>query len=73
MNINSNSILKSHLILSNHILIKLCKSFSHSLCGEVNGNPLQYSCLEHPMDRRAWQATVHGVTRVEHDLVTKPP
>ena len=28
--------------------------------GEGNGNPLQYSCLENPMDRRAWQATVHG-------------
>ena len=26
-----------------------------------NGNPLQYSCLENPMDREAWQATVHGV------------
>ena len=26
-----------------------------------NGNPLQYSCLENPMDRRAWWATVHGV------------
>ena len=31
--------------------------------GEVNGYPLQYSCLENPMDRRAWQATVHGVTK----------
>ena len=29
---------------------------------EGNGNPLQYSCLGHPMDRKAWQATVHGVT-----------
>ena len=29
--------------------------------GEGNGNPLQYSCLENPMDRRAWWATVHGV------------
>ena len=29
--------------------------------GVGNGNPLQYSCLEHPMDRRPWQATVHGV------------
>ena len=27
-----------------------------------HGNPLQYSCLENPMDRGAWQATVHGVT-----------
>ena len=28
--------------------------------GEGNGNPLQYSCLEYPMDRGAWRATVHG-------------
>ena len=41
--------------------------------GEGNGNPLQYSCLENPMDREAWRATVHGVARLEHDLATKPP
>ena len=29
--------------------------------GEGNGNPLQYSCLENPMDRGAWQATVYGL------------
>ena len=32
--------------------------------GEGNGNPLQYSCLENPMDRGAWQTIVHGVVRV---------
>ena len=31
--------------------------------GEGHGNPLQYSCLENPMDRGAWQATGHGVTK----------
>ena len=31
--------------------------------GEGDGNPLQYSCLENPMDRGAWQATIHGVTK----------
>ena len=31
--------------------------------GEGNGNPLQYSCLENPMDREAWWATVHGFTK----------
>ena len=31
--------------------------------GEGNGNPLQYSCLENPMDRGAWQTTVHGVAK----------
>ena len=40
--------------------------------GEGSGNPRQYSCLENPMDRGAWWATVHGVTRVGHDLATKP-
>ena len=35
---------------------------------EGNGNPLQYSCLENSMDRGAWQATVHGLARVQHDL-----
>ena len=40
--------------------------------GEGNGSPLQYSCLGKPMDRGAWQTTVHGVARVGHDLATKP-
>ena len=31
--------------------------------GEGNGNPLQYSCLENPMDRGAWWATAHGVAK----------
>ena len=31
--------------------------------GEGNGNPLQYSCLENPVDRGAWWATVHGVSK----------
>ena len=31
--------------------------------GEGNGNPLQYSCLGNPIDRGAWQATVHGVAK----------
>ena len=39
--------------------------------GEGNGNPLQYSCLENPMDRGAWQATVYGVARVGHNWATK--
>ena len=33
------------------------------LPGGGRGNPLQYSCLENPMDRGAWWATVHGVTK----------
>ena len=33
---------------------------------EGNGNPLQYSCPGNPMDRRAWQATVHGAAKELH-------
>ena len=40
--------------------------------GEGNGSPLQNTCLENPTDSGAWQATVHGVARVGHDLATKP-
>ena len=39
--------------------------------GEGNGNPLQYSCPENPMDRGAWWVRVHGVTKESDDLVTK--
>jgi len=41
--------------------------------GEGHANPLQYCCLENPMDAGAWQATIHGVARVGHNLATKPP
>ena len=36
--------------------------------GEGNGNPLQYSCLENPMDREAWWATVRGVSNSQTQL-----
>ena len=36
--------------------------------GGGNGNPLQYSCLENPMDREAWQVTVHSVTKSQAKL-----
>ena len=35
---------------------------------EVNGNPFQYSCQDNPMDRRIWQATVHGVAKSQTQL-----
>ena len=38
--------------------------------GEGNGNPPQYCCLENPMDRGAWQATLHGVTK-ESDMTER--
>ena len=33
--------------------------------GEMNGNPLQYSCLENSMGRGTWQATIHGVAELD--------
>ena len=36
--------------------------------GGGHGNPLQYSCLENPVDRRAWRATVHRVTKSQTQL-----
>ena len=39
--------------------------------GEENGHPLQYSCLGKPMDRGAWWATIYGIAKVRHNLVTK--
>ena len=46
---------------------------SGSSPGEGNSNPLQCSCLENPIDRGAWRATVHGFARVGHNLAAKPP
>ena len=37
---------------------------------EGNGNPLQHSCLENPMDRGAWRATVRGVAEPDPAVVT---
>ena len=39
---------------------------------EGRGNPLQYSCLENPMDRGPWQATVHGVANESYKTETTP-
>ena len=41
--------------------VSICGSGSSP--GEGNGNPLQYFCLEYPMDKGAWRATVHGVAK----------
>ena len=42
---------------------------SVSVSGEGNGTPLQYSCLENPMDGGAWQAAVHGVAKSRIRLI----
>ena len=39
--------------------------------GKGNDNPLQYSCLENPMDRGAWRTAVPVVTKVRHDCATE--
>ena len=43
-------------------------SGSGRFTGEGNGNPLQYSCLENPMDRGAWQTTIHEVIKSQTQL-----
>ena len=44
-------------------ILVLVLGLSRETDGEGNGTPLQYSCLENPMDEEAWWATVHGVTK----------
>ena len=46
-----------------NIIKMFFKRASQANVGEGNGNPLQYSCLENPMDGGAWQAAVHGVAK----------
>ena len=51
--------------------LRLCYLLgSVGMVGEGDGTPLQYFCLENPMDGGAWWAAVHGVARVGHDWVT---
>ena len=45
-----------------------CIPGSDRFPGEGNGYPLQYSCLENPMDRGAWQVTVHGISKSQTQL-----
>ena len=51
------------LIIESSALTECCYVFLRAAVGVWNSNPLQYSCLENPMDRGAWRATVHGVTK----------
>ena len=44
------------------------KGLNRTFSGEGNGNPLQYSCLENPMDGGAWEAAVHGVAKSRTQL-----
>ena len=54
------SLLHGFRLSVNFFCILLCTSGSGRSPGGGHGNPLQYSCLENPMDRGAWEATVHG-------------
>ena len=51
-----------------------CRTFvsfiAMTMHGEGNGNPLQYSCLENPVDRGAWWTAVHGVAQLDATEVT---
>ena len=63
---NLDSILKSRdiTLLTKVCLVKAMVFFSgHVWIGEGHGTPLQYSCLENPIDGRAWWAAVHGVAK----------
>ena len=55
--------IKKCLLLGKKVMTNL-----DSILGEGNGTPLQYSCLENPMDRGAWCAAGHGVTRSRTQL-----
>ena len=55
---------------SAEIASRIQSELTHSRCliGEGNGTPVQYSCLENPMDGGAWEAAVHGVTKSQTRL-----
>ena len=61
--IHKNNVNSSGLTVNSNLSISLWFCLFYPLhFGEGNGTPLQYSCLENPMDRAAWWAAVHGVT-----------
>ena len=67
-----------YLLNATYLFINTCHAGDESDVGSIpgsgrspgvgNGNPLQYSCWGNPMDRRAWQATIHGVTKSRTQL-----
>ena len=54
--------------ISLHVSANSDLSLSHLISGEGNGNPLQYFCLENPMDGGAWKAAVRGVAKSRTQL-----
>ena len=53
----------TRLTFVDKVMSLLFNMMSRLVIGEGNGTPLQYSCLENPMDRGAWWTTIHGVTK----------
>ena len=53
------------LLVSVELVVSPQKIGESFLQWSGNGNPLQYSCLENPMDREAWRATAHGVAELD--------
>ena len=62
------SVVKNLLANAGHVGDVSLSPESGSSPGEGNGNPLQYFCLENPMDKGDWQATVHGVAKSRRRL-----
>ena len=60
-------LIKEYLKFSS-FMMTLNQSQGNVKFGEGNGNPLQYSCLENPMDRGAWWAAAHGVAQSRTQL-----
>ena len=56
-----------HRVAKGQTRLKQPSPHNYDLDREGNGTPLQYSCLENPMDGGTWKAAVHGSLRVEHD------
>ena len=64
---NKNPIYPSTWVLKHHSFYMHLNMTIPIHFREGNSTPLQYSCLENPMDGGAWWAAVHGVAKVEHD------
>ena len=54
-----------HMVLRKYSIFSVIHYILAKIAAETNGNPLQYSCWENPVDRGAWQATVHGVAKIQ--------
>ena len=60
---NIGNLMANFCYFSSSGIIGLIYASLYTYTGKGNGNPLQHSCLDNPMDREAWRATVHGVAK----------